>query len=288
MRYSLLSRLAYLLLATGLWSCVRDHISPPAAERNRLKQETVTYPDGTVFFTTFFTYDSLNRLRSATYSFRYNNPGSSDTLRSDRGFFTYDAQNRLVRYDYSIDHHLSCCVPPTVYGRRTVITYDDARRSANIEEYEALSDFGNFRPLTKKRVEFGLTNEVIKEIEIGIDDGSEAPVSYTYTGGNLTKAQSTNAQSVYEYDTAPNAYYGLSTPAFSALIQYSKNNLIKSTTVLQYPQPDGSVLTNTVTTVYQNSYNAKGLLVKSVSTITPPQRGNSFSANTRNFQYETY
>lgn len=283
-----------LLLLVGLSACSDHLVNPPGAQRFRLRQETLTYADGGIFRRTDIQYDTLNRVRAATYNYVHRIPASSDTIQADRGTFTYDAQNRLVRYDYRIDQHLFCCVPPLVYGRRTDVTYEASGQSATVDESDAYSDFGDFRLIRRRRYEFGPNREVINVTEVALDGGDDYRSVYRYTNGNVTEIVSSssqvNSRSVLEYDNAPNPYYDQSvSPIFNPILgDYSRNNVIRSITVSQFPQSDGSVLTDSTTNVYQNTYNEAGLLVKSVVTFTPVRRGTSGLPNTRNFTYEVY
>lgn len=288
MCHSLLRKSVGLLgLASVFLTCTDHRVDPLSGQRNRLKQEILAYQGGRIFYTLVFEYDQQNRVSAATYNFPHSNPGSGDTIQADRGTFTYDGQNRVLRYDYRVDQHLFCCTKPLVYGERTDVTYDAAGQTATTIRSQALSDFGDFKPVEKRRLVFGTGNQVIKETLVGIDDNSEYPITYTYANGNIIDIQAPNSRSIFEYDNAPNPDYGLSpNPAIFGSNQYSRNNIIKQTTIVL--RINSSVLNDTITTTYSRAYNEKGLLVKSVSTTTPVSRISGFSPNTVYYVYETY
>lgn len=240
-------RVLWSILLLGIaFACTEKQPDSPVVPRQHRLKAVEYLSTGT----TQFSYDASNRINA------YTGPSSLS------GLVTYDDQNRYDRIEVLTD--------PANPGQGTRYRYSYATTTRNFSIYES--------GLTPSSTEFNGRHFLVDDqnrvtyFYTGDGAGSKSE-KYTYTGDNLTTIVFGEGRRyttvTYEYDDKLNPLYG--NFRGTQLQQYSRNNVLKSTTT--------GDLGKVYVTDYVYTYNEQGL---------PVSVREKDGKETHRFRYEAY
>ncbi|QJD78946.1 hypothetical protein [Spirosoma rhododendri] len=251
----------YLLLATGLFSCIDHRLGGPASPaRLRLRSVQSVEQNSNTNYTYTYSYDSQNRPVSIDRVF--NGKNSLAVIAYGDPQLNYVNNASGANYTFYIEYPDPA---DKTQGQATPYPLPLDGVSFTVRRYYLLRGkvFSDIYDRT-----YQYTFDADKRISGYLEIGSSSPIDqngyrYAYTGENITSEQFSTAAghgvrgtATYTYDAQPNPFFGLLDPAIDQTTRFSRNN-ITSVTYSTTSLPN-------VTYAYE--YNAQGLPTKRTAT----------------------